>query len=205
MYYFEICDINFVFKKTTCSFLISNAFFEISCGCEGSENKRKPPKHGYQRVIFCWFTNISQPFMHLQYTGKQSPPFYLIHFMIYFFFFFWVNIKCTFYFHFRQTFSDFKFSESYKCRCCFFFIHTCFHSVALKTVLRDWIWYTTIMTATCRRFCTRLFGIFLCTLFISILTPWGISVYINIKFWGFSDVCFLMLLKIDRFIYHYLL
>lgn len=121
MYYFEICDINFVFKKTTCSFLISNAFFEISCGCEGSENKRKPPKHGYQRVIFCWFTNISQPFMHLQYTGKQSPPFYLIHFMIYFFFFFWVNIKCTFYFHFWQTFSDFKFSESYKCRCCFFF------------------------------------------------------------------------------------
>lgn len=120
--------------------------------------------------------------------------------------FFWVNIKCTFYFHFRQTFSDFKFSESYKCRCCFFFIiHTCFHSVALKNVLRDWVWYTTIMTATCRRFCTRLFGIFLCTLFISILTPWGISVYINIKFWGFSDVCFLMLLKIDRFIYHYLL
>lgn len=82
MYYFEICDINFVFKKTTCSFLISNAFFEISCGCEGSENKRKPPKHGYQRVIFCWFTNISQPFSHLQYTGKQSPPFYLIHFLL---------------------------------------------------------------------------------------------------------------------------
>lgn len=74
-------------RKLTCSFLKSNAFFEISCGCEGSENKRKPPKHSYQRVIFCWFTNNSQPFMHLQYTGKQSPPFYLIHFMIYFFFF----------------------------------------------------------------------------------------------------------------------
>lgn len=86
--------------------------------------KGKPPKHGYQRVIFCWFTNISQPFRHLQYTGKQSPPFYLIHFMIYFFFFFWVDIKCTFYFHFRQTFSDFKFSESYKCRCCLFFFYS---------------------------------------------------------------------------------
>lgn len=35
-----------------------------------------PPKHSFQRVIFCWFTNISQPFSHLQYTGKQSPPFY---------------------------------------------------------------------------------------------------------------------------------
>lgn len=174
-------------------------------------------------MIFCCFRYISRPFSHLQYTGKQLPPFYFIHFLLlllnvqlllrlilygpssqfnnsfkrkflqlrcfvkvilkntsnqhgiqhrrlglemygqillnqtFISSFFWVNIKCTFYFHFRQTFSDFKFSESYKCR---FFFHTCFHSVAIKIVLRDWVWYTTIMTDTCRRFCTRPFGVF---------------------------------------------
>lgn len=142
-------------------------------------------------MIFCCFRYISRPFSHLQYTGKQLPPFYFIHFLLLLlnvqlllrlilyspssqfnnsfkrkflqlrcfvkvilkntsnqhgiqhrrlglemygqillnqkliylllFFFFWVNIKSTFHFHFWQTFSDFKFSKSYHCRCWFFF------------------------------------------------------------------------------------
>lgn len=36
----------------------------------------------YQKVIFCCFRYISRPFSHLQYTGKQLPPFYFIHFLL---------------------------------------------------------------------------------------------------------------------------
>lgn len=159
-------------------------------------------------MIFCCFRYISRPFSHLQYTGKQLPPFYFIHFLLLLlnvqlllrlilygpssqfnnsfkrkflqlrcfvkvilkntsnqhgiqhrrlglemygqillnqkliylllFFFFWVNIKSTFHFHFWQTLSVIlSFQNRITAGVGFFFIYTCFHSVAMKIVLSD--------------------------------------------------------------------